>query len=174
MRVENVDHHEDRELRRDRAAVLQMLLDCQQQHLIAEGIVIARTAGGKENRRGPLFLCSAECPQHLRRPSADGDADRRTALIKQNRVHFHDVNIGNCFNIHARKHKPQLHLLRRKSRASQTVNIHPTLRNVARGQIRFVGIMNKKICYRPFQGSERGIDRFNNRNNRFFKVFHGT
>ena len=129
MRVENVDHHEDRELRRDRAAVLQMLLDCQQQHLIAEGIVIARTAGGKENRRGPLFLCSAECPQHLRRPSADGDADRRTALIKQNRVHFHDVNIGNCFNIHARKHKPQLHLLRRKSRASQTVNIHPTLRS---------------------------------------------
>ena len=63
MRVENVDHYEDRELRRDRAAVLQMLLDCQQQHLIAEGIVIARTAGGKENRRGPLFLCSAECPQ---------------------------------------------------------------------------------------------------------------
>ena len=38
-------------------------------------------------------------------------------------------------------------------------------RNVARGQIRLVGIMNKKICYRPFQGSERGIDRLNDRNN---------
>ena len=129
MRVQNVDHNENRELRRDCAAVFQMLLDCQQQHLIAEGIVIARTAGGKENGRGSLFLCGSECTQHLRCLSADGNADCSAALIEQNGIHFHDVNVGNCFNIHACKHKTQLHFLGGKSGASKTVDIHPTLRS---------------------------------------------
>ena len=47
------------------------------------------------------------------------------ALIEQNGIHFHDVNVGNCFNIHARKHKTQLHFLGGKSGASKTIDIHP-------------------------------------------------
>lgn len=125
MRVQNVDHNENRELRRDCAAVFQMLFDRKQQDFIAEGIVIAGAAGSKENGRGSLFLCGSERTQHLRCLSADGNADCSAALIEQNGIHFHDVNVGNCFNIHACKHKTQLHFLGGKSGASKTVDIHP-------------------------------------------------
>ena len=84
MRVQNVDHNENRELRRDCAAVFQMLFDRKQQDFIAEGIVIAGAAGSKENGRGSLFLCGSERTQHLRCLSADGNADCSAALIEQN------------------------------------------------------------------------------------------
>lgn len=58
MRVQNVDHNENRELRRDCAAVFQMLFDRKQQDFIAEGIVIAGAAGSKENGRGSLSFAA--------------------------------------------------------------------------------------------------------------------